>query len=189
MDPARAARFVVEVAGFLFRQKYPFADFSKLNERVAERSLLTDECIAECKKHFVGEWIAPETGDEALDLFAAGYACHSGQNIGFASAPNSKGYHSLQGRWNHDMASVGYDISKEVWSVSVVAVVNSWGDFNQQPVGKLSERDWPVKPGYIWARLEDWVDFFVGTRSIFFYADVKGAPAKQLPDWGAQDYL
>ena len=117
-------------------------------------------------------------------LLAAGYAAHSGQNIGFSSRPNNQGYHGISGRWNHDMATVGYDISKTVWPVDVVFIVNSWGDFNTQP----PNWPWQKVAGMITARLEDWARYFVG-NSMYFYADIEGVPAKQLPDWGTGSYL
>lgn len=188
MNPAVAARIVVE-DGFLWRRKYPFADLTKQNASWGGSTGYSTAVLAEMDKHKVGKWIRPESGDEALDLFAAGYACHSGQNVGFSSRPNSKGIHPVSGRWNHDMASVGYDISRDVWPVDVVFVPNSWGDFNSQPEAKYKERGWPRIPGMIVASLDDWVKLFVGARSMFFYVDVQGVPAKNMPDWGSSSYL
>lgn len=188
MNPADAARIDVS-AGFLWRRKYEFADLTTQNASWGGGTGYTSDVVTEMANHRVGKWIRPESGDEALDLFAAGYACHSGQNVGFASQPNSKGYHAVSGRWNHDMASVGYDISRDVWPVDVVFVPNSWGDFNTQPEKQFSERGWPRIPGMIVAQLDDWVSLFVGEQSMFFYADVQGVPAKELPDWGSGEYL
>jgi hypothetical protein len=188
MNPAIAARVDVQ-QGFLWRRKYQFADLATQNATWGRGTGYPAAVATEMAKHKVNRWIRPETGDEALDLFAAGYACHSGQNIGFASRPNSQGYHPVSGRWNHDMASVGYDCSREVWPVDVVFVPNSWGDFNSQPEDKFRQRNWPRIPGMIVVRLEDWVRLFVGAKSIFFYADIQGVPAKNLPDWGSRNYL
>ena len=140
-------------------------------------------------KHKVGKWVRPANASEALDLFAAGYACHSGQNVGFESRPDSRGVHRRRGNWNHDMASVGYDISKDVWPVEVVFVPNSWGDFNTQPESHFRQRNWPRIPGMIIVALSDWDRLFVGARSMFFYCDIQGIPAKNLPDWGSHSYL
>jgi hypothetical protein len=188
MNPATAARVDIE-SGFLWRRKYPFADLTSQNKSWGAGTGHSSEVLAEMGKHKVGKWIRPETGDEALDLFAAGYACHSGQNLGFASRPNSQGFHSVSGRWNHDMASVGYDLSRDVWPVDVVFVPNSWGDFNTQPEDKFTERKWPRVPGMIVVELDTWVSRFLGGKSIFFYVDVHGVPAKNLPDWGSHSYL
>jgi hypothetical protein len=87
------------------------------------------------------------------------------------------------------MASVGYDLSRDVWKADVVFVPNSWGDFNTQPEAQFAERQWPRVPGMIVVELDVWVDRFVGDKSIFFYVDVQGVPAKALPDWGSHSYL
>ena len=184
MDPARAARFETQT-GWLLRKNYPgVVDLTTYNSRIGTgwggRGVPRD-VEALCNEHKVGKWIAPESLEEALDLFAAGYACHSGQNVGFSNSPNSKGIHPMRGRWNHDMASTGYDISKEVWPVDVVFVQNSWGDFNVQPESKFTERGWPRIPGCIVADAGDWWDRF-GT--CYFYADVEGIPAKDIVNWG-----
>jgi len=188
MNPATAARIDVE-SGFLWRRKYDFADLSSQNAAWGRGTGYPAAVSNEMENHAVGKWIRPESVDESLDLLAAGYACHSGQNVGFASRPNSKGYHPVSGRWNHDMATVGYDRSKEVWTVEVVFVPNSWGDFNSQPEDKFRERGWPRVPGMIVVEMDDWARLFVGARSMFFYVDVRGVPAKSLPDWGSRSYL
>lgn len=188
MNPAAAARIDVE-QGFLWRRKYPFADLTAQNASWGSGNGYPSDVAAEMGQHKVGKWIRPEAGDEALDLLAAGYACHSGQNVGFASRPNAQGYHVRSGSWNHDMATVGYDISREVWPVDVVFVPNSWGDFNTQPEQQFRKRNWPRIPGMIVVRLEDWERLFVGAGSMFFYVDVEGVPAKALPGWGSGEYL
>lgn len=186
MDPAKAARIDVE-QGFLWRRQYDFADLRQQNAKWGMGTGYGDDVAGEMAQHKVGRWIRPESGDEALDLLAAGYACHSGQNVGFASSPNGQGVHPVRGRWSHDMATVGYDRSRTAWPVDVVFVPNSWGDWNQQPACWPAK--WPAVPGMIVARLDDWVDRFVGAQSMFFYADIEGVPAKDLPDWGSATYL
>jgi len=185
MDPALAAKVDAEL-GFLWRREYPFVDLRRQNTAWSVRGSrsITAEVRREMAKHKVGRWIFPETGDEALDLLAAGYACHSGQNCGFSGRPNSKGIHDRSGGWNHDMMTAGYDLSKSVWPEPVVFVPNSWGAWNTQP--KCWPRDiWgPPIGGLIICALDVWVRWFVGSRSIFFYADVEGVPAKRVPDWG-----
>ncbi len=193
MNPALATRFVHDW-GFLLRENYPeiSLDLSQYNARIGmnwgRRGV--PAAVRERARELgnVGRWIAPRTGDEALDLLAAGYACHSGQNIGFNRQPDSRGVHRVRGRWNHDMATVGYDLSRDVWPDQVVFVPNSWGAFNTQPARHFQERNWPIIRGMIVVRLEDWIRYFVGSRSIYFYADVRGVPAKTL-EWTAGKYL
>lgn len=186
MSPSVAARIDADL-GFLWRREYRFADLRTQNATFGKGNGHTVSELAFMAEHTVGKWIRPSSGDQALDLFAAGYTCHSGQNVGFSSRPNGQGYHSVSGRWNHDMASVGYDLSKDVWPVPVVFVPNSWGAWNTQP--ERWPEKWPTIPGMITVLLDDWVKWFVGSGSIYFYADIEGVPAKNLPDWGSHEYL
>ncbi len=183
MDPALAARFEVDY-GFLFRQKYPFADLSSLNERIANPSFLTAVVKEECKRHNVGRWIAPTTADQVKDLLYAGYALHSGQNLGFSRRSDAKGVAVPSGRWAHDMATVGYDDTREVYPVGVFLIVNSWGRWNERPRVWPEDRYGPWPEGSFWVAEDVYARYFVGSRSIFAYCDINGVPQKKLPDWG-----
>lgn len=183
MDPAVAARFETDV-GFLFRKSYPFADLARLNERIAEARLLTEEVRAECRRHNVGRWVAPTTADQVKDLLQAGYALHSGQSFGVRATSDDRGIAVPSGRWNHDMATVGYDDTREVYPVGVFLIVNSWGAWNQRPRVWPEDRYGPWPPGSFWVAEDVYARAFVGSRSIFAYADVAGVPAKNLPDYG-----
>ena len=183
MDPARATRFEADT-GFLYREKYPFADLSQLNERLAEASLLTEVVLEECRKHNVGKWVAAQTADQVKDLLYSGYALHSGQSYGVRGTSDNRGISVRSGSWNHDMATVGYDDTKEVYPVCVFLVANSWGKWNSKP------SVWPEDRYGVWPEGSFWVDedtyarHFVGSRSIFAYCDIKGIPQKNLPDYG-----
>jgi hypothetical protein len=183
MDPARAARIDAEL-GFLWRKRYPFADLSQENYPFGTASgRLAQEILDEMAEHKVGRWVLPENVEEGLDLLAAGYACHSGQNVGFSDTPDNRGIHRVRGQWNHDMPTVGYDLTREIWPVPVVFVPNSWGEWNAQP--KRWPSEWgPTIPGLIVAELDAWGDYMIGSRACFFYCDVEGIPSKTLPDWG-----
>ena len=192
MDPAAATRFHVDY-GFLFREKYPFGDLSKLNESLCYSrgwSAAQWELVKEaCKAHNVGKWIAPSTTDEAKDLMYAGYAGHSGQNYGVQTSSDSRGI-SVTGRsWNHDMATVGYDDTKEVYPESVFLIANSWANWNSKPKVWPGDRYGPWPVGSFWVPEDIYARYFVGSRSIFFYCDIKGVPQKNLPDWGAPGWL
>ena len=183
MDPAAAARFEVDF-GFLFREEYPFGDLSQLNERLAAPSFLTAEVKAECKKHNVGRWIAPTTTDQVKDLLYAGYALHSGQNFGVRETSDAHGIAVPSGRWSHNMSTIGYDDTREVYPVGVFLIANSWGRWNQKP--KIWPEDrfgtWPE--GSFWVAEDVYARYFVGSRSIFAYCDISGVPQKTLPDYG-----
>jgi hypothetical protein len=188
MDPAVATRFEVD-NGFLFREKYPFADLSRYNASIATSRLLTPECVAECKRHNVGRYVVPASTSDAKDLFYAGYAMHSGQSFGVSGQSDSRGIAVKSGAWNHDMATVGYDDTREVYPVCVFLVANSWGTWNSKPKVWPEEvyGPWPV--GSFWVDEELYGRYFVGSRSIFAYADVNSVPQKQLPDYGTTEYL
>ncbi|MBN2024061.1 MAG: hypothetical protein JW809_14860 [Pirellulales bacterium] len=189
MDPAVAARFVTEV-GFLFREKYPFGDLSSLNEDLCDAwRRMPAELVAECRKHHVGRYVAPATADEAKDLLFAGYAMHSGQNIGFRTESDRRGIAVPSGSWSHDMATVGYDDTREVYPVCVFLVPNSWGKWNEQPKVWPADVYGPWPEGSFWVDEEVWAEHFVGGRSIFAYCDVAGVPQKTLPDWGIGNFL
>lgn len=186
MDPAQATRFEVQV-GFLFREKYPFGDLTRLNEMALVDSWtrrMPDEVVAECKKHHVGRWIAPTSTSQAKDLMQAGYALHSGQNFGVASQSDSRGIAIPSGSWSHDMATVGYDDTREVYPECVFLIANSWAQWNAKPKVWPTEilGEWPV--GSFWVTEEVYGRYFVGSRSIFAYCDVVGVPRKKLPDYG-----
>ncbi len=187
MNPAAAARCDTD-KGFLWRRKYPFADLRRQNASWGMATGFDAAVLREMDKHHVGRWVHPTKTEEALDLLAAGYCCHSGQQCGFASRPNSKGTHSKSGSWNHDMATVGYDLSKSIWPVEVVFVPNSWSKWNLQPSRWPKEWGKPID-GLIICELDVWARSFVGSRSMFFYADIDGVPAKKLPDYGFGGYL
>jgi len=183
MDPARAARFEVD-NGFLFRQKYPFADLSQLNERLAEPSLLTDAALVECRKHNVGRWVSPQTADQVKDLLYSGYALHSGQSYGVRGTSDNRGISVRSGSWSHDMATVGYDDTREVYPVGVFLVANSWGKWNSRPTVWPEDRYGVWPEGSFWVDEETYARHFVGSGSIFAYCDIKGIPQKNLPDYG-----
>ncbi|NLX54408.1 MAG: hypothetical protein GXY58_04785 [Planctomycetaceae bacterium] len=186
MDPARATRFEADY-GFLFRQKYPFADLSQYDSRVGSRwgSSGVPEAVKEaCREHNVGQWIAPTTADEVKDLLFSGYALHSGQNFGVKSSSDSRGIAVPGGSWSHDMATVGYDDTREVYPVCVFLVANSWGRWNQPPKVWPEDRYGPWPEGSFWLAEDIYARYFVGSRSIFAYCDIKGVPQKALPDYG-----
>lgn len=189
MDPGRAARFVTEF-GFMIRKDYPGCiNLSQYNSSVGSRwgASGPPACVRKaCSEHPVGEYVTPDTPDEAMALFYNGFACHSGQNIGFSRTPNSQGIHERSGSWNHDMATVGYDDTKEFWPMRVYFVVNSWGVWNSQ------WNKWPFDTkveGMITVHYDIWERYFLGGRSIYFYSDIKGFPVQKLPDYGTGSFL
>lgn len=186
MDPARATRFEAD-HGFLFRQKYPFADLTTYDARIGinwGRRGVPREVEQACAAHNVGEWVAPTSVDQAKDLMFSGYGLHSGQSFGVRSTSDSRGI-AIPGRpWNHDMATVGYDDTREVYPVCVFLVANSWGRWNAQPKVWPEDRYGPWPVGSFWVAEDIYERYFVGSRSIFAYCDIAGVPQKNLPDYG-----
>ena len=191
MDPARAARFETEY-GFLFREIYKDVnkginlDLSRYNANIGDNwgSSGVPESVKEvCKQYNVGQAIVPKTELEALDCFAAGYACHSGQSWGTKATQTSTGINRKSGSWNHAMASGGYDLTSEFFKEPVVFVHNSWSVWNDvNPVWKANEDVYgPWIPGTIVVSLDEWIKYFFGSGSIYFYSDIKSYPINQLP--------
>jgi hypothetical protein len=131
----------------------------------------------------VGQITLVRTQEELMDAMYNGYAAHSGQSAGWAAAPNSKNVHPRGRSWNHDMAIVGFDDTKEYWPFTVWFIANSWGPWNQ-PV-----KDWPKDyppqvPGMIVTTAEDF-DVCVSSGDCWVYGSIDGYPPQHLPDYGA----
>ncbi len=197
MSPSLAARFVTQY-GWMVRQNYPgCVDLTRYNSSIGSGwgRKGVPKCVRDlCSQHDVGEYLTPRTPDEAMALFQNGYACHSGQNIGFSSTPSKRGIHERKGNWNHDMATVGYDDTKEIWNTRVYLVVNSWGRNGSQWTkwrndSSLQNILGPPITGMIVVDASVWERYFLGGGSIYFYSDVEGFPSKTLPDYGTTAYL
>jgi len=195
MDPYRASKFVTQ-NGYLLRQNYPgVVDLSKYNSRIGTgwgRSGVPQNVVNECKKHKVGQYIIPKNSDQAMALFFNGYACHSGQNIGFSNKPDSKGIHPRKGNWAHDMATLGYDDTRTIWDRRVYFVFNSWGEWNEQWVTwvqdvALQNLLGPPIDGVIVCDASVWEQYFLDDA--MFYSDIEGIPIKGIPDYGTGAFL
>ena len=195
MDPYRAARFVTE-NGYLVRQNYPgVVDLTTYNSSTGANwgRRGTPQAVKDlCKKYPVGEYVIPDNSDQAMALLHNGYACHSGQNIGFANRTDSRGIHPRKGSWMHDMATVGYDDTRNIWPTRVYFVVNSWAAWNEQWVEWVNNsalRDilGPPIDGMITCDAAIWERYFM--PDALFYSDIKGFPSKTLPNYGTGEFL
>jgi hypothetical protein len=63
-------------------------------------------------------------------------------------------------------------------------VANSWGRWNEPPKVWPEDRYGPWPEGSFWVAEDVYERYFVGSRSIFSYCDIRGVPQKQLPDYG-----
>lgn len=187
MDPTMAAEFVTEY-GWLFREVYDdiHVDLSKYNASIGANwggSGVPDRVKEKCKDHNVGQWTRPGKLEEALDCIAAGYAGHSGQRWGTSSRQPKDGINRKSAGWNHDMGTVGYDLTEEFFKEQVLFVPNSWAEWNEPNPVWLANQDvyGPWIPGMIVVPIHEYEDYFVNSGSIHFYSDIKGFEVKELP--------
>jgi len=187
MSPAAASRFERDV-GFAARKDFPgVVNLSKYNGALGQgwgRTGVPKAVQDICRERKVGTIALVKTVESAMDALFSGYGIHSGQMAAWDSRPNSKNVHGrVSPGWAHDMATVGYDDTKEFWPFTVFFVANSWGLWNK-PVN-----DWPAAypkwiPGMIVTRAEDWA-VCVDSEDAWAYSDVRGYPARTLPDLGS----
>lgn len=186
MSPARASQFERDF-GFLARTKYDgVVDLTNYNSSIGSRwgSGGVPENVKElCKKNKVGVIASVKTQADLMDAMFNGYAAHSGQYAAWNATSNDKGIHGRAvGGWNHDMALVGYDDSKEFFPFRVWMIQNSWGPWNQKP------KAWPKEygewvPGMILTSADDF-DVCVDSADCWTYGSIEGYPPQRLPDYG-----
>lgn len=186
MSPARASQFERDF-GFLARTKYEgVVDLTNYNGSIGSRwgSSGVPENVKElCKKHKVGVISCVKTQADLMDAMFNGYAAHSGQFAAWDATSNSKGIHGrASGGWAHDMATVGYDDTKEFFPFRVWMIMNSWGPWNQKP------KAWPKEygewvPGMILTSADDY-DVCVDSADCWTYGSIEGYPPQRLPDYG-----
>jgi hypothetical protein len=191
MSPARASKFERDV-GFLARHQYEgVVDLSKYNCSIGARwgSRGVPQNVQElCKQNKVGLISQVRTQEELMDAMINGYAAHSGQYAAWTPGSNSKGIHGRAGGgWNHDMAIVGYDDSKEFFPFRVWMIQNSWGKWNQKP------SKWPREygewvPGMILTSSDDF-NVCVESGDCWAYGSTDGYPPQRLPDYGTVGLL
>lgn len=188
MSPARASMFERDV-GFCPREDYPgIANLSVYDGGLGAkwgRQGGTPAAVQElCKRNKVGTIANVRTVEDAMAALANGYGIHSGQMAAWSNKPNAQNYHArVSPGWAHDMATVGYDDTKEHWPFTVFFIANSWGRWNT-PVP-----DWPASfppqvPGMIVTKVDDWATC-VRSGDCWAYSDVQGFPARALPDLGS----
>jgi hypothetical protein len=191
MSPARASQFERDV-GFLARTHYEgVVDLTKYNSSIGSRwgfGGVPENVKDLCRKNKVGVISNVRTQGDLMDALFNGYAAHSGQYAAWTPGSNSKGIHGrASGGWNHDMAIVGYDDSKEFFPFRVWMIANSWGQWNQKPSG------WPKEygewvPGMILTSADDF-DVCVSSGDCWTYGSIDGYPPQRLPDYGTVGLL
>lgn len=186
-SPAVLTAFAVNT-GFLGRKNYPgVIDLTRYRFEIGDRWGRTGvpaEVRELAREHSAGSWLIPKTASEQRGLLYSGFASHSGQNLGFSKNSDRYGISIPSGRWNHDMATLGYDDTKEFYSVCVYFVPNSWGQWNYEPYFWPQEAYGPWIPGMLVVAESVYERYFIGTRSIFAFSDIDGYPVRSLPDLG-----
>lgn len=191
MSPARASQFERDV-GFLARTHYEgVVDLTKYNSSIGSRwgsGGVPENVKALCRKNKVGVISNVRSQADLMDAMFNGYAAHSGQYAAWTPGSNAKGIHGrAAGGWNHDMAVVGYDDTKEFFPFRVWAIANSWGPWNQKPSAWPKEYgDWV--PGMILTSADDF-DVCVSNGDCWVYGSIDGYPPQRLPDYGTVGLL
>lgn len=192
MSPAVAARFVNQV-GWLARQNYPgVVDLSTYRASTGigwGRGGVPAAVQKLCNEHKVGKYATPRTPAESRALLASGYAAHSGQNIGFSTKSDARGIAVVDGRWSHDMATVGYDDTREIYPECVWMIVNSWGRWNEKPRVWPEDVYGPWIPGMFLVPEDVYARYFIGGGDIYHYSEIEGFPARTIPDFGTAEWL
>lgn len=184
MSPARASRFERDT-GFLVREKYKSVDLTVYDSTIGSRwggRGVPEKVKKICNEQKVNTIQLVKTQEALMDAMVNGYAAHSGQSAGWRSDPSSRNVHERGSSWNHDMAIVGYDDTKEHWPFRVWFIANSWGRWNK-PV-----KDWPedypaAPPGLIVTSADDF-NVCVASGDCWVYGGVDGFPPQKLPDFG-----
>ncbi len=178
MSCSVAARFVHQNGGILLRKDYGFVDLSRYNSRTGTnwgRSGVPKKVKDEGKKHQVKTISLVKTVDEARDAIANGYALSVCSNYGYSSTRNEHGIAQRRGSWNHAMAWVAMDDSREIYDETLFLIQNSWGVFNGGP--KLHGQP----DGSFWIREKDAAGM-LNQNGAWAFSDVKGFPPRKV-DW------
>ncbi len=187
MSCSRAARFVNEYGGVLLRQDYEELDLdlseydSDIGAKWGKRGV-PDDIVEEASKHQVRTISLVTTVEEARDALANGYSISACSGYGFSSRRDSNGFAKPQGNWNHAMCWIGCDDTHEVYRETCFLIQNSWGFWNNGPK-KHEQPD-----GSFWVR-ESVARKMLAQQGSWVFSSVDGFPARELPDYGTDDYL
>ena len=176
MSCSGAARFVHQSGGILLRKDYGFVDFTKYNSRTGSnwgRSGVPSDVKDEGKKHQVKTISLVKSIEEARDAIANGYALSVCSGYGFSARRDKDGIASRSGGWNHAMAWVAVDDSRETYDETLFLVQNSWGVWNGGPK-KHGQPD-----GSFWIRERDARGMLSGNGA-WAFSDVNGFPARKV---------
>ena len=183
MTCSGAAKYVHEKGGLLIRKDYGGVDLSEYNSNLGARHKIPSSIyISEAKKHQVKTISLITTVEEARDALANGYAMSVCCGYGLCSIRDSKGIAKRGGGWNHAMAWIACDDTRERFKELLFLVQNSWGLWNSGP--KVHEQP----EGSFWIREKD-ARGMLAQQGSWVFSDVDGFPARDLPNYGTTSYL
>lgn len=183
MSCSGAARYVHQNGGILLRKNYGAVDLSQYNSRLGANHLIPKSIyVDEAKKHQVLTISLIRSVDEARDALANGYAISVCSGQGFSSRRDKNGIAAASGSWAHAMAWIGCDDSREIYNETLFLVQNSWGLWNSGPK-RLGQPD-----GSFWIR-ESVAKSMLAQNGSWVFSNVKGFPARKLPNYGTEEYL
>lgn len=183
MSCSGAARYVHQNGGILLRKNYGAVDLSKYNSRLGANHLIPSSIYRdEARKHQVLTISLVRTIAEARDAISNGYAISVCSGQGFSSRRDKYGIAAPSGSWAHAMAWIGCDDSREIYNETLFLVQNSWGLWNSGPK-RLGQPD-----GSFWIR-EKVARDMLAQNGAWVFSNVRGFPARKLPDYGTQEYL
>jgi len=181
MSCDQATRFVSSAGGILLRQNYSDLgiDLSTYNASIGTawgRSGVPANVVAEAKKHQAVYSARLTTVEGAIAALHNGYGIHCCSGQGFSNTRNSSGFSDPRGSWSHDMANSGH--ATEGLDEEGFLIQNSWGAWNSGPT-RLGQ-----PPGSFWVT-KSVMERLIGAGGTFAVGNVRGWPARSLPDLGS----
>jgi len=183
MTCSGAAKYVHSKGGILLRKDYGSVDLSQYDSSLGARHKIPKSVYAgEAKKHQVNTVSMITTVQEARDALANGYSISVCSGYGFSSRRDSNGIAKRGDGWNHAMAWIACDDTRERLKEDLFLVQNSWGKWNSGP------RVHGQPEGSFWIREKD-ARGMLAQQGSWVFSDVDGFPARDLPNYGTTSYL
>tara|TARA_R110000824_G_scaffold808_1_gene4925 strand:+ start:9244 stop:10164 length:921 start_codon:yes stop_codon:yes gene_type:complete len=176
MTCSEAARYVHQNGGILIRKNYGDVDLSRYNSTLGANHRIPDNIYEdEAQKHQVKTVSSIRTVEEAKDALANGYSVSVCSGYGFSSRRDKNGIAKRSKGWNHAMAWIGCDDSREAHRETLFLVQNSWGVWNSGPK-RLDQPD-----GSFWIREKDARGMLSGGGA-WVFSNVDGFPSREI-EW------
>ena len=176
MTCSEAARYVHQNGGILIRKNYGDVDLSQYNSTLGAKHRIPNSVYKdEAQKHQVKTISNIRTVEEARDALANGYSLSVCSGYGFSSRRDKNGIAKRSQGWNHAMAWIGCDDSREIYRETLFLVQNSWGVWNSGPK-RLGQPD-----GSFWIRERDARGMLSGGGA-WVFSNVDGFPSRKI-EW------